>query len=279
MKIYYLLLIVLFGCENNNVILSDELTVEGQILEGEFARINLTNSLPFSGVIDSMEVARSMEAKAKVELSDGEISEILTLKRDDSRFPYLYYRSNIIKGELNKQYNLSVTIRGKEFKSITTIPEKVNVLDVSFSTWEEEGVVEPDYKDINFTIENNTDEDRYFKILIKNENEKRFEFARPFIFNTENISTNTFPLIVSYIKFNEDSGEKENHVRVGEVLELKIVSITKEQFYFWKSIEGDVTSPLEDSSFSNAVVSNISNGAFGYWSGESVESFKFEIPE
>jgi len=102
---------------------SEKLTIEGQIREDEFAEIFLTNSLDFEGIIDSLTVAKSVESKAKVTLSDGEITEVLTLKRDNSRFPFLFYRSNLIKGERNRKYDLTVFLGGKEFSSNTTVPE------------------------------------------------------------------------------------------------------------------------------------------------------------
>ena len=280
MKKIIFLSFLLCSCLNTetDILSSDKLTVEGQIEEGKFARISLTNSLQFKGIIDSVEVAKSIESKAKVVLSNGEVSEILTLKKDESRFPFLYYRSNLIKGEIGKTYDLSIQIRGKEFVSKTSVPKKAAVLNVEFLDWKEDGIVYPDFKDIKLTINNSNLEQKYFKIFIKNEKEEKFELAIPFIFSTENIATETFPLIVSYIKTDKE-GENENKIRINDVIEIQLISITKDQFYFWKSVEGDQTSILENTSYANEVVTNISNGAFGYWSGENISSFKFKVPE
>ncbi|WP_218599745.1 DUF4249 family protein [Polaribacter sp. NJDZ03] len=280
MKKIIFLSFLLCSCLNTetDILSSDKLTVEGQIEEGKFARISLTNSLQFKGIIDSVEVAKSIESKAKVVLSNGEVSEILTLKKDESRFPFLYYRSNLIKGEIGKTYDLSIQIRGKEFVSKTSVPKKAAVLNVEFLDWKEDGIVYPDFKDIKLTINNSNLEQKYFKIFIKNEKEEKFELALPFIFSTENIATETFPLIVSYIKTDKE-GENENQIRINDVIEIQLISITKDQFYFWKSVEGDQTSILENASYANEVVTNISNGAFGYWSGENISSFKFKVPE
>ena len=280
MKKIIFLSFLLCSCLNTetDILSSDKLTVEGQIEEGKFARISLTNSLQFKGIIDSVEVAKSIESKAKVVLSNGEVSEILTLKKDESRFPFLYYRSNLIKGEIGKTYDLSIQIRGKEFVSKTSVPKKAAVLNVEFLDWKEDGIVYPDFKDIKLTINNSNLEQKYFKIFIKNEKEEKFELAIPFIFSTENIATETFPLIVSYIKTDKE-GENENQIRINDVIEIQLISITKDQFYFWKSVEGDQTSILENASYANEVVTNISNGAFGYWSGENISSFKFKVPE
>ena len=280
MKKYTLILFLVFlSCvaTEMDVLSSDKLTVEGSITENNFAEIYLTNSLPFAGIIDSLEVAKSMETKAKVELSNGDVSEILTLKREDSRFPFLYYRSNLIKGEAGKTYDLSINIRNKTFTSKTIIPEKPEVLKVEFLESIKGGIPDPDYRDIKLIINNETPTARYFKLLIKNQNEDIFEFARPFIFNTENIFTNIFPVVVTYIDFDDDTGERINKLRVGETIELKLVAISKAQFEFWKSIKGDESTFIENSSFTNEVASNIDNGAFGYWSGENTLLLKFVI--
>lgn len=281
MKKTFILFIILSSCiaTETDILSSDQLTVEGAISENNFAEIYLTNSLPFSGIIDSLEVAKSMETKAKVELSNGEISEILTLKRDDSRFPFLYYRSNIIKGEAGKAYDLSISIRNKTFTSKSLLPQKPEVLDVEFIESITAGVSNPDYRDIKLTVNNEMVTPRYFKLLIKNEIEQTFAFAKPFIFNTENIFTNTFPIIVNYTDFDDDTGERINKLSVGETMELKLVAITKAQFNFWKSIKGDESTFIENSSFTNEVASNLTNGAFGYWSGENTENLKITIPE
>ncbi|WP_308991642.1 DUF4249 family protein [Mariniflexile litorale] len=280
MKKFIFLLIILSSCIDNEIdaSFSDQLTVEGAIMENRFAEIYLTNSLPFDGIIDSLEVAKSIETKAKVELSNGEVTEILTLKREDSKFPFLFYRSNIIKGELGKQYDLSITIRDKVFTSKTTLPEKLEVLEIDFLKSIKDGVNQPDHRDIKLTINNNVKSVRYFKVLIKNEKEAKFSFAKPFIFNTENFSTDTFPLIVTYVEIKKD-GERENKLKVNEVIELQLIAITKEQFDFWKSIKGDESTFIGNSSFSNEIISNVSNGAFGYWSGENVVFKKFIIPQ
>ncbi|WP_067144962.1 DUF4249 family protein [Pseudotamlana agarivorans] len=278
MKKFILLLIVLSSCTGDNidVLASDQLTVEGEIKDNSFAEIRLTNSIAFAGVIDSLEIAKSIESKARVELFDGEVSEVLTLKRDDFNFPFLYYRSNIIKGEKGRVYNLSISIRGKEFNSKTQVPEKPEVVNIDFLESVKDGVVQPDYRDVKLTIKNDIKSVQYFKILVRNENEAKFSYAKPFIFNTENIATNQFPVIVTYVEIQDD-GERKNKFKVDEVIELQLVGITKEQFDFWKSIKGDESTLIDNSSFTNEVISNISNGAFGYWSGENVDNLKFKI--
>ncbi len=278
MKKAIILLLLTCSCSLNNTILSsDRLTIESRISENKFAEVFLTNSLPFSGVIDSLQVATSIESKAKVTIFNGETSEVLTLKKDNSRFPFLFYKSKIIKGVIGTDYKLSISIRGNTFTSKTSIPKKINILKINFLNSIEEGINKPNFRDIEFILENNTQGIRYFKVLAKTEGEAKFKPVKPFIFNTENISTNTFPLVVTYVEFND--GVKTNKLKIKENIELSIIAITQEQFDFWKSVKGDESTLLENSSFTNEVKTNISNGAFGYWSGENPVTVKFKIPE
>lgn len=274
------LLGILIGCSENDTTIrsSDPLTIEGQIQENQFATIYLTNSLAFEGVIDSLTIAKSIESKAKVMLSDGNNSEILTLKRDDSRFPFLFYRSNIIKGETGRKYNLSIEIRGKKFISETVLPKKAEIESIDFIEASKDGIKTPDFRDIKLTINNSTpSKTMYFKVLIKKEEEAQFFNASPFIFNTENIFTDIFPLIITYSK--RINGSEVNQLKINETIEIQLVAISKEQFDFWKSVKGDQTTIIDNSSFSSEITTNISNGAFGYWSGENVTNLKFTIPQ
>jgi hypothetical protein len=274
---YCLFSVMLCGCtqiETENIP-NDRLTVEGYIDNNRFATVKLTNSIAFEGIIDSTEIVKAIESKAKVELSNGRISEVLTLKRDDTSFPFLFYRSNLIKGNLEDRYALTVSIRGKVFESNTSIPDKPEVAAIEFLDAREEGMRLKDFKDIRLTLNNITSKQQYFKILIKTKAEETFQFANPFIVSTENITTETFPIIVTY-KVLVD-GEKTNLLKVGELIDLRVIAITKAQFEFWKSVEGDVTIPIDNASFTNAIETNISNGAFGYWSGEHETALQFRI--
>ncbi|MDO6759016.1 DUF4249 family protein [Tamlana sp. 2_MG-2023] len=280
MKKYFFLPVLFFSlaCTSNleEDSYQDKLTVESVIEEGEFARVYLLNSIPFKGVIDSLEVIKSIETKAKVVLSNGEVSEILTLKKDESYFPFFYYRSNVIKGDLNKSYNLSINVRNKEFTSKTDVPQAPHVVDVEFIEAQYEGEVFPDFRDVKLTMQNSNIENLYFKFFIKNEAKKSFSNANPFIINTEIIDSNTFSVIIRHFKDTEGDG-KEEFLEVGTKVDLKIVAITKEQYEFWKSVKGDQTTILGSSSFSSNAKSNISNNAFGYWSGENAVTFNLEV--
>ncbi len=280
-KTFFLIpiILIIISCskELNDVSSDDNLTVEAKINEGDYAEIFLTNALTFNSKIDSLAILNSIESKAKVTLSDGETSEVLSLKRNDSRFPFVFYGSNRIKGSIEKNYKLSISIRDKEFTSNTSIPSKPSILSAEIIETDDEKEITEKFLSIKLTIDNTENTTRYFKILIKNTKETNFKSAEPFIFNSETLSSNdSFPLFVSYPK--KINGEVKNQIKKGASFELSLVSITREQFDFWKAIKGDQTNTIEENSFSINIPSNISNDAFGYWSGENTTTIRVDIP-
>lgn len=267
-------ILVFCGCINTNDsrynYLSD-LTVEGFIQEGQFAEVLLTNSIPFKGRIDSLEVVRAIESKAKVVVSNSETTEILTLKRDDTRFPYLFYRGNIIKGELGETYNLHITISGQEYFSETTIPSPPEVLEVGFvDSFDDENKLEKDLKDLKVILSSADSQVNYFKarFLDVEDEGASYKPAKPFIFNTENITEDSFSVILEYTSLNLEIDEVENNLVLGKSFLLDITSITEEEYAFWKAVKGDETTFLDGVSFNEQIPTNI-GGAFGYWSGQN----------
>ncbi len=112
---------------------SQDLIIDGWIEQDRYARIFLTKSAAYFDQIDSAKMVDLVVRFAKVTISDGQNTEILTLKRDTAYFPPYYYQSTEIKGEIGKKYQLTVELSGKTYSSSTTITDPVNIENVSFA--------------------------------------------------------------------------------------------------------------------------------------------------
>jgi len=82
----------------------------------------LTTSHAYFSGVDSTTINDLVETRAKVTVSDGEISDVLTLKKDDSYFPPFVYQGTKLKGEVGKTYTLTVELKGEKYTATTTIP-------------------------------------------------------------------------------------------------------------------------------------------------------------
>ena len=139
-KLQYIILLFLFnsisfsGCVDSDFEVDNynsEVVIDGWIEQGRYCQVLLTLSVPYFSDIDSTSLRDYALTTAKVTLSDGENTEVLTLKPNDAYFPPYLYISTDIKGEVGKTYSITVEHRGKISQAFTTIPEPVK-LD---STW------------------------------------------------------------------------------------------------------------------------------------------------
>ncbi len=265
-----LLLVVCFGCKKETIenAFKESLTVEGIVEHNKPVKVYLTSNLPFKDSINTIELLKAEEGRAKITVSDGNDTEILLLDRDNSRYPSIFYRSLRIKGALDKKYNLNIILNKTEYSSITTIPNQPMIQSVK--------VVEEKQGDKVIALRiKNTSYFAYFKLFIKLKNDKKYLRANPFIFNNELFDVNED--LQFFIKGDMD--KIIENFEVGDVYDLKLVGITKDQFLFYKSVFGDETSLGGSTTFSENIESNIlgGNDVLGYWSGENSIDFKIRI--
>ena len=275
MKYFLIFLAFTFiGCDNSNIEpdFQKGLTIEGYIEEGKHAKVYLTSSLPFSGVVDSLDVIKAMETKAKVELISDDLSEILTLKRDDNRYPFLYYKGNLIKGEIDENYEIKISLHGQDYVASTKVPSLPVINYIETINVELEGEVE---KFLKLSIENEMLKESYYKILIRGVDESKFSDSKPYIINNESVNTKE---LITTIRYNKKiDGEYENQLIEGEVFEIKLIAITNDEYLFIKSTKGDEKTNISIPKFSEDIYTNLSNGAFGFWSGENSIQIKVVI--
>ena len=108
-KIIFNILISLLFCScqpNLDYIISgytQKIIVEGYISNNEYPKVYLSLNIPFSEEVNSETIVKNVIGSAKVTISDGVNTEILTAGyRDNRHFPPHYYRGTELKGEEGK---------------------------------------------------------------------------------------------------------------------------------------------------------------------------------
>lgn len=100
-----------------------QLVVEGWIEDGEFPVVLLTHSIPISSDPQlSSELGQYVIRWAKVTVSDGNESVVLTGKPDNGYFPPYIYTTGRLRGEAGKTYSLTVEYDNRRAQAVTTIP-------------------------------------------------------------------------------------------------------------------------------------------------------------
>lgn len=269
-----LLVIILYSCNTPEVEnqYSEALTIEGYVTEGELIKVYLTSSLPFQGEINDRDLLIAEESTAKVTVSNGTTSEILTLTRDDSRYPNLYYQSKTIKGVAGEKYSLNVLLKGVTYSAETTVPSSPILKSAQIIDGGKEGE-----KSIQLQLEN-SQKIAYYKVLIKNETEDSFIWADPYLFSTElSDKKEDLNLVLKYT--DKVDGVEVNKLYRFNTYTVKLVKISPSEYHFFKSVYGDITTLLNAGAFAENIETNIKGGndVVGFWAGESRLEFTIEI--
>lgn len=125
-----LTLLLLVGCSPSLDFEQEDyqpkIIVEGWIENGQHPMVLLSFSGPFFDPLDSLALVNRSLRWARVTVSDGTHSEILTGRYNSlDYFPYFSYRADTMRGEVGKKYTLKIEFNGTVITSETTIPAPV----------------------------------------------------------------------------------------------------------------------------------------------------------
>ena len=263
-----LLLVVLSSCENditNRNEFVPSIVVDGRIESDDFPRVFLTRNIPYYVSVDSADIIYLVLRQAKVTVSNGEKSEILTVTYDKNLFPPFYYKGTELKGEAGKTYNLKIEYGSTILTATTTIPDPVK----PDSVWFQPKSDEPDKGEILVKL-HDPEGKNYYKMysqierkqthytptLISDFDDKFFN-GQEFTFHLDNGPE-------SYLNLNQ----KDFTFSRNDTVWMKICTLDEKNFAFWYSYRNEVANGANPfaSSF-HEIKSNIVGDGIGIWGG------------
>ena len=265
---FILPLLTLFSCaEENYEEVEPVLVVEGWIDEGGYPKVSLTQSLPLEGTI---QILKNCIVKwAKVTVSDGERSVVLTGKYSEDYFPPYIYSTGEMKGEAGKTYYLTVQY-GKFYATAeTTIPAKVEV--DAFEVGDEDDVYS-----IKALIDDNPLEKNYYKFFIKVLERDSMYLSSNFavIDDKDYVFPCTVPVPIGKSRIFDDGNSYV--LTEKDCVMVKFAQVDSLAYSFWDNYKNMVE--LGQNVFfkySNSLPTNISGGV-GYWFGYGATEYLFE---
>jgi hypothetical protein len=251
-----------------------KIVVDGWIESGDQAKVFLTSNAPYLSPIDSSSLRDLVLSRARVSLDDGENTEVLILRKDERYFPPYYYEGNLILGESGKTYTLHAEYGGKSVLAETTIPASVAIDTCYFELLEGEdslGYIVLEFSDPPaeknyyriFTRRDGLD-DRYIPSLVIALNDQHF--------SGEKLRFTLYRASKSYL-----TTEQDNYFRLGETIEVKLLTMDRASFEFWNSYQDEVlnsTNPFASSL--GEIRSNIGGDGLGVWCGYGISTDTIE---
>lgn len=270
--------VLMFGC-NPDLDYSvkgytQKIIVEAKIESGKYPEVYLSLNVPLSKKIDSTNILDHVIRYAKVTISNGEETEILTSKWDISSFPPYVYKGTEIVGEEGKKYDLKVEYGGYTLYSTTTIPKKLRIDSVvSFPSQQSDTL-----KSLSVCLNVDMHKKNSFRIYSKKPKDKKF-VETPTLFNAElNLFGNqVFRLsprpTTTDVYFNESS-----YFALGDTIDIKVCAIDSISTLFFKDLS--FFSVVAGNIFTNEVKplkSNITEPGFGIWYGSAVQHIRYVV--
>lgn len=251
------------GNEVDFVDYKPQFVVEGRIENGEYASVLLSTSVSFVESMDTTDLLNHAVRNAKVTISDGEKSEVLLLKTNSQKIPPYEYVTREMKGEVGKNYLLTIEYYDKVITAETLIPPPVDI----DSLW--------------FVKEKDDDKTGYIHIKFKNSSDYNYQISTQEIPNE-----NTFvPCLYGNIdrtlyKTDESVSMQINkgpvifpevsyktHFLDSASIRVKLSTQTKASYDFWTSYQNEILNsqnPIFPAT--NKLKSNIKGGV-GIWAG------------
>lgn len=240
-----------------------KLIVEGWIEDGGFPVVIISRSLLVStDYQDVHSLSDHIVRWAKVTVSDGSDSVVLTGKYDKGYFPPYIYTTTKIKGEVGKSYYLTAEYKDMRASAKTTIPNIPN--------------------NCSFKVEKCTGSDTLFQI---NARFKDIPMEKNYYQFFTRVGTNTKQYLASYLgSIDDEVLERETNITVyrghqfrekgyipyfllDDTVSVKFSQVDETSFRIWDSYT-KMQSLSSNMFFSTSsdIESNIIGG-YGYWCG------------
>lgn len=286
--LFLFMLIFLISCEKDIDIELDasesQLVVDASIENGQAPVVFLSKSLDYFGKIDSTKLSASFVRNARVLISNG--TREITLKEDSLRSPEgarIYFYSvrddnRDFIGQHNTKYNLRITAEGKNYQAETSIPNVTRRID---SLWWEKLPLADDTNATRIIIRATDkpglgDYIRYFTRL----NQEAFLPGFNSVFDDQVIDGTTYTIPVDR-GFNKNAqfADSLTYFKRGDIVTIRLCNIDKQTYDFWRTFEFSFQSIGNPFSSPTRILSNVNNGALGYFGGYACQYRTLVIPK
>ena len=287
---------MILSCEkevNINLKSSDpQVVVQGQIETGQPPFVVLTSTLGFFSKVDLSTYQNSFIHNAVVTVSDG--TKTATLKEytfdTGASFKFSIYSldttnlspANIIFGENNKTYTLTITHEGKTYTGVTTIPTPqgfdsmwfAEPLFASENTLDSALQLFVNYKDPDTMGD-------YVRYFTRRGNEL---FYPSEIFSDEVVNgkqVNKIGLIAGYEQMSGAADRNRDSLLYffpGETVTLKWCAVDKGVYQFFNTLQFARSAVGNPFSAPINPTTNMKNGALGVWAGYGVYERTMTVP-
>lgn len=251
----------------------EKIIVEGRIAYNEYPKVYLSLNVPLWQELDSVVLMEKVIRTAKVTISDGEKSEILTSKWDTEHYPPYVYMGTSLKGETGKTYTIEITYSGYTVSASTTIPQNPEILGFEFTP----SNISDSLKVLTANIKM-TDMEQAYRIYSQKKQDNEFVETKVIYNENLNLKGNQQFLVNPAPNSELASFDEGGYFKTGDSILVKILSIDADATSFFKafSVKSGVGADVDISQITQ-LNSNISEPGFGIWYGAGIKTYRLVV--
>jgi hypothetical protein len=282
--------LILISCEKGVTFDLDEpapkLVVEATIETNQPPIVILSKSQNFFAQITTDILAASFVRNAEVYVSNGTLTHKLKEYATPLSNGYTFYfysidSSNLLTaflGQTNTQYSLRIVAEGKEYTATTKIPTITRRIDSLFSK-QAPGSNDPNKAVLMVRATDKAGFGDYIRYFTKR-NRESFYPAFNSVFDDQIIDGTTYEVEVERgVDRTQDLSDDYTLFDKGDTVTMKLCQIDKATFDFWRTMEFSYANIGNPFGSPTKVLSNISNGALGYFGGYAPQFKTIIIPK
>lgn len=272
--IHIILLLVMAACSKTEEVGRSQLVVEGWIENGDHPVVMVSESIGIASgrEIDTKGIIDHIAKWAKVTVSDGTKTEILTGMMDSGYFPPYIYTTSNITGEVGKTYTLTVEYKDYKVEASTRIPEPVPIEKVYVQA------VTDTTASVRVCFTDPPQTGQFYKVFTKTEGIDS-HYHPSAMTNMSDESLDGYTEVFIYSSQRLMDGIDMPNIHTGDVMWIKLCTMDQKTFHYWDNFEIMLASNAFSMFFENDLESNL-EGALGYWAGYGVDKeVKFTVTD
>lgn len=262
--------------ESDNI---EELVVEGWIENGHAPVVMVSSTLPVSSTPQPLsDINEHILRYAEVYIEHNGEREYLTARLTDRFTIGNYFTSPSLRGVPGESYHLHVKWLDFEASAVCTIPEPVAIDTV----YMEKTVDDTSYV-AKMIFHNDPEAGRFYQTFRRSGNvSKAYEAVN---FSTldgataDSVVVETFTKPVNFSTLtNSATDSRDIHFHPGDTVALKLATIERPMFDFWKDFSNKASSSGGVLSAPKNIKGNVT-GAIGYWAGYGIDIKEIEVSD
>jgi len=289
--IVFLVIVGLTSCEKTvNIKLQPSeptIVVQGVIENGQPPYVILTTTIGTFSKIDLSSIEKFFIHDAIIKVSDGvktiQLKEYAIDTSGNARF-YIYTLdtanlANAMIGQLDRQYQLEITVNDKKYQAVTKIPNPKGVDTLWFG--------EPTFKrpktpsNAVELFANYTDPDTLGNFVRYFTKRNDAPFYAGGIFTDELVNGKFIANIDLFAGYDDSASvnlSEAFYFYPGDSVQLKWAEIDKGVYDFWNTYLFSMQAGANPFSSPINLKTNLSNGALGVWAGYGCIYYKLQVP-